>query len=114
MGGGGTPQAPSPVAVPSAADEEAAEERARLYSLLRSRRGGSGLAYGAPKRYSLLATKRNKTTGAAALDVPYDPFTAGGGTGGTGPGIGGDSPGTGSGYGGPSGENPDPGYGGDI
>lgn len=52
--GGGSPSPPAPVAVPSTADVEAAEERARLYSMLRSRRAGRGLAYG-PRRTSLLS-----------------------------------------------------------
>jgi hypothetical protein len=60
MGGGGSPAAPSPVAVPSAADQEASEERARLYSLLRSRRGGRGLAFGPAKRFSLLSLTQPK------------------------------------------------------
>jgi hypothetical protein len=58
MGGGGSTPSPQPVVdVPSAADEEAAAERARLYSLLRSRRGASGLQYGARPRVSLLGSK---------------------------------------------------------
>lgn len=95
MGGGGTPAPPQPVAVPSAADEEAAEERARLYSMLRSRRGGRGLAYG-PRTRSLLSLTQpsgGKSPAAALAEVPW--FDPGGGSGGAG--LGGEAGGGGGG-----------------
>lgn len=87
MGGGSTPAPATPVAVPSATDEEAAEERARLYSLLRSRRGGRSLAYGPARRTSLLAAATPKTTTSPAASVLAEvvsPWLGGGGSGGTG------------------------------
>jgi hypothetical protein len=109
MGGGGggpTPQAAVPV--PSAADEEAAAERARLYSLLRSRRGATGLMYGARPRVTLLGTKKTPAAQAAGdLVNLWSPILSGGSerdSGGWGGDFGG-GPGTGSGPGGgPAGE----------
>jgi hypothetical protein len=105
MGGGGTPAPPSTVPVPSAADEEAAEERARLYSLLRSRRGARGLSYGPRRRTSLLSAAAKPNAGSTLADVmaPWigeGNVASGGGFDG---GFGGGS-GTGSGGGGPAGE----------
>ncbi len=90
MGGGSSPRPPAvTAAVPSAADEEAASERARLYSLLRGRRGSRGLAYGPPKRMSLLAAPTVATL-APLAQVATIPalFDIGGGSGGTDSGMG--------------------------
>jgi len=107
MGGGSAPRPPAvTAAVPSAADEEAASERARLYSLLRGRRGSRGLAYGPPKRMSLLAAPAVAplATVAAVPSILAPLFESGGGMGGgeSGDTGGFDSGGFGGGYGGSS------------
>jgi len=83
-GGGGTPQAASTVSVPTAADEEASAERARLYGLLRTRRGASGLLYGARPRVPLLQTKAAVAAPAASTVLWAPPLDYGGGGGGRG------------------------------
>lgn len=94
MGGGSAPS-PPPITepVPSAADEEAAAERARLYGLLRSRRSGMGLAFGPRRRTSLLSTILPAAPGSPASPLVPSPFLYdwGGGSGGVGAGDGGGS-----------------------
>lgn len=86
MGGGGGSAPQATVKVPTAADEEAAEKRARLYSMLRSRRGAKSLAYGA-RRTSILAPPWKDPNAAKPGDLSLfaNPFTEpGGGSGGLG------------------------------
>jgi hypothetical protein len=100
MGGGSSPRPPAvTAAVPSAADEEAASERARLYSLLRGRRGSRGLAYGPPKRMSLLAAPAVAPLATVAA-VPSILAPLWGNEGGMGAGQAGDTAGMGGGFGG--------------
>ncbi len=80
MGGGSTPAPPQPVAVPSAADEEAATERARLYSMLRGRRRGS-LAYAPVRRSSLLTPLKPVAAAPLAAVAPWLYGEGGGGEG---------------------------------
>jgi hypothetical protein len=106
MGGGGAPSPPAVTApVPSAADEAAAAERARLYSRLRSRRGQRGLGFGPPRRLSLLnaATTTATPTRSSPFTAPAGVMEYGGGSGGTGPGDGGMGGGVAEGGGGHSG-----------
>lgn len=102
MGGGGAPAAPQPVAVPSAADEEAAEERARLYSLLRSRRAGRTLSWG-PRRSLLSATSKVPPMPILQALSPALLEGGGGNPGGYGAGEPGSTGGMGGGMGDPSG-----------
>ena len=104
-GGGGTPQAASTVSVPTAADEEASAERARLYGLLRNRRGASGLLYGARPRVPLLQTKAAVAAPAASTVLWAPPWDYGGG-GDMGGGLGGGGGDMGGGGGGSSTDSP--------